>query len=58
MEFLLFNEVLKNLIFFPITYQKIWLYNANSIEQIRCSIESLGLLFNGYLIPDQEKLEL
>ena len=33
MEFLLFNEILKNLISFPITYQKSWLYNLN-IEQI------------------------
>ena len=33
MEYLLLSEVLKNLIFFSITYQKSWLYNAN-IKQI------------------------
>ena len=32
MEFLLLNEVLKNLIFFPITYQKSWLYNTNIMQ--------------------------
>ena len=34
MEFLLFNEVLKNLISFLITYQKSWLYNTN-VKQIK-----------------------
>ena len=33
LEFLLLNEVLKNLIFFSLTNQKSWLYNTNN-EQI------------------------
>ena len=32
-EFLLFNEVLKNVIFFSLTHQKSWLYNTKN-EQI------------------------
>ena len=45
MEFLLFDEVLKNLIFFPITYQKSWLYNTN-IKQIKVLNANLWLIYS------------
>ena len=41
MEFLLFYEVLKILIFFSITYQKSWRYNTNNRQILKANLWSI-----------------